>query len=245
MDDLEFRRRLLADPNDNDPELIKTKNQSITNRHFSNELQQLDQQLKQALQVDIPDNLADRILFHQSSQIHPPKQSHYKRYLSYGLAASVMFFVGVMVGQQYGFSPQHPTQQVFTPISMSSIALQHVNAEAQFVEHTDEAVTLQQVNAKLKPFGTSMNQLPGHIYYLNYCGFEGNRALHMVVGTDKGKMTVFIVPQTSTQMATDSDHTNKSLLLPLQDASLIVVGDKEQKLMPIAEKLKSELYWQI
>ncbi|SMY33098.1 hypothetical protein PMAL9190_00863 [Photobacterium malacitanum] len=245
MDDLEFRRRLLADPNDNDPELIKTKNQSTANRHFSNELQQLDQQLKQALNVEIPTNLADRILFHQSSQAQPPKQSHYKRYISYGLAASVMFMVGVMVGQQQPFSSVSPTQHVYTPASMSSIALQHVNAEAQFVNQTDEAVTLQQVNAKLKPFGTSMNQLPGHIYYLNYCGFDGNRALHMVVGTDKGKMTVFIVPQTSTQMATDSDSTNQSLLLPLQDASLIVVGDKGEKLMPIAEKLKSELYWQI
>ncbi|OBU18742.1 hypothetical protein AYY19_02430 [Photobacterium aquimaris] len=245
MDDLEFRRRLLADPNDNDPDLIKTKNQSTANRHFSNELQQLDQQLKQALNVEIPTNLADRILFHQSGQAQPPKQSHYKRYISYGLAASVMFMVGVMVGQQHPFSSVSPTQHVYTPASMSSIALQHVNAEAQFVNQTDEAVTLQQVNAKLKPFGTSMNQLPGHIYYLNYCGFDGNRALHMVVGTDKGKMTVFIVPQTSTKMATDSDSTNQSLLLPLQDSSLIVVGDKGEKLMPIAEKLKSELYWQI
>ncbi|WP_297479299.1 DUF3379 family protein [uncultured Photobacterium sp.] len=245
MDDLEFRRRLLANPNDNDPELIKTRNQSSANRHFSNELQQLDQQLKQTLQVDIPDNLADRILFHQSSQVHPQKQSHYKRYLSYGLAASVMFFVGVMVGHQYGFSPQHPAQQAFTPISMSNIALQHVDAEAQFVEHTDEAVTLQQVNAKLKPFGTSLNQLPGHIYYLNYCGFDGNRALHMVVGTEAGKMAIFFVPQTSSQMVTRNNKSNQSLLLPLQNASLIIVGDKDQELMPIAEKLKSDLYWQI
>ena len=244
MDDLEFRRRLLANPNDNDPELVKTKNQSTTNRHFANELQQLDLRLKQTINVDIPENLADRILFHQSSQAQPKNHHPYKRYLSYGLAASVMFFVGVMVGQQQ-LSPQQPQSQVFTPTSMSAIALQHVNAEARFVEHTDEAVTLQQVNAKLKPFGTSMNQLPGHIYYLNYCGFDGNRALHMIVGTDKGKMTVFIVPQTSSQIATDSDNINQSLLLPLQDASLIVVGDKDDKLMPIAEKLKSELYWQI
>ncbi|PSV17740.1 DUF3379 domain-containing protein [Photobacterium kishitanii] len=244
MDDLEFRRRLLADPNDNDPEIIKAKNQSSSNRHFSNELQQLDQQLKQTLNVDIPDNLADRILFHQSSQAQPKTNHHYKRYFSYGLAASVMFFMGFLVGQQ-DIYPQQPQQQVFTPMSMPAIALQHVNAEAQFVEHTDEAVTLQQVNAKLKPFGTSMNQLPGHIYYLNYCGFDGDRALHMVVGTDSGKMTVFIVPQTSSKMATDSDNINKSLLLPLQDASLIIVGDKDEKLMPIAEKLKSELYWQI
>lgn len=244
MDDLEFRRRLLADPNDNDPEIIKTTNQSSSNRHFSNELQQLDLKLKQALNVDIPDNLADRILFHQSSQAQPKTKHNYKRYLSYGLAASVMFFVGVMVGRQ-DFYPQQPQQQAFTSTSMSAIALQHVNAEAKFVEHTDEAVTLQQVNAKLKPFGTSMNQLPGHIYYLNYCGFDGNRALHMIVGTDIGKMTVFIVPQPSSKIATDSDNINQSLLLPLQDASLIIVGDKDEKLMPIAEKLKSELYWKI
>ncbi len=65
MDDLEFRRRILADPNDNSAEMIEAKNSSLVNRKLSDELQQLDTKLEKALKVDVPDDLVDRILFHQ------------------------------------------------------------------------------------------------------------------------------------------------------------------------------------
>lgn len=236
MDDLEFRRRLLADPNDTDPELLDTKKQSAANRHFAHELQQLDQQIAQALKVDIPENLADRILFHQSSQEKTPFS--YKRYLSYGLAASIIFCLGLFIGQQ---------QSIPTPASesMATIALQHVTEETPFIQPLNENVTLQQVNAKLQPFHSMMNQLPGHVYYLNHCQFGNKNALHMVIGTSTGKVTLFIVPQSSQQITTDSDQKYKSVVLPLQNASLIIVGNKEQRLQPIAEKLQSNIHWQI
>lgn len=41
MDDLEFRRRLFADPNDDDPKLQASKNASVTNRKLANESYQL------------------------------------------------------------------------------------------------------------------------------------------------------------------------------------------------------------
>ncbi|GAL05586.1 hypothetical protein JCM19237_676 [Photobacterium aphoticum] len=71
MDDLEFRRRLLADPNDNHPDMLESRNASLANRKLSDELQSLDSKLAQAMKVDVPDDLADKILFHQTSQPTP------------------------------------------------------------------------------------------------------------------------------------------------------------------------------
>ena len=56
MDDLEFRRRLLADPFDNSQDMAEARNASITNRKLSDELQQLDSKLEQAMKVDVPDD---------------------------------------------------------------------------------------------------------------------------------------------------------------------------------------------
>ena len=57
MDDLEFRRRILADPNDNSPDLSAARNESIVNRKLYDELLQLDAQLEKAMKVDVPDDL--------------------------------------------------------------------------------------------------------------------------------------------------------------------------------------------
>ncbi|PSV33352.1 MULTISPECIES: DUF3379 family protein [unclassified Photobacterium] len=238
MDELEFRRRLLADPHDNDPTVTACKHQSIANKKFSDELQQLDIQLEQALKVDVPDDLADKILFQQAGEETSKKGIN--RYWSYGLAASVAFAIGLFVGQMNLL----PSQQL--PInSLANVALEHVSYEAKFVDNIDEKATLQQVNAKLQPFGSEMKDLPGHIYYVNYCGFDGKRSLHMVMDTPQGKVTVFVVPTPSHAISNSTDNNNESLVVPIREASLIIVGDKGQNLMPVASKIKNDLSWEI
>ena len=237
MDDLEFRRRILADPNDNSQEMIAARNSSLANRKLSDELLQLDAKLESVLKVDVPDDLADRILFHQSGQ---PERSQNKIRFHLAIAASVAFVFGLLVGQ---FNAQ------LTPVDDSSeiaqVALDHIYTEAAFIDDIDESVTLQQVNAKLTPFGSALSDLPGHVYYVNHCGFGNKNALHMVMATDNGKVTVFVVPEQSPKVSSFSDNNLSGVVMPIQNASLIVVGDKGQDVSPIARSLESELNWEI
>ncbi|MGF1688427.1 DUF3379 domain-containing protein [Photobacterium japonica] len=238
MDDLEFRRRLLADPNDNSAEMIDTRNASLANRKLSDELLALDNKLEQAMKVDVPDDLADRILFHQTGQ---PSTKRYRIPAFIGLAASVAFLAGLFLGQ---FNTTAPSLHA-TP-ALAQIALDHVYQESPFVDHIDEAVSLRQVNAKMSPFGSQFDQLPGHIYYVNHCGFGKQNALHMVLGTAQGKVTVFVVPNpTGSTPTTFNDDRMQGIVLPIQQADLIVVGEKGQDVTPVAERLKSDLNWEI
>ncbi|WP_064602499.1 DUF3379 domain-containing protein [Photobacterium sp. J15] len=237
MDDLEFRRRILADPNDNSQEMLEARNESIANRKLADELLQLDAKLEKVLKVNVPDDLADRILFHQSGQ---PEQKRNKTRFHLAIAASVAFVFGLLVGQ-VNFLPA-PVQ---TSSDVAHVALEHIYAEAPFIDSIDEAVSLQQVNAKLNPFGSEFNNLPGHIYYVNHCGFGNKNALHMVMATDSGKVTVFVVPEKSPNMTSFNDNKMQGVVMPLQNASLIVVGDKGQNIAPVAKRLESELNWEI
>ncbi|KMV30622.1 hypothetical protein AB733_09945 [Photobacterium swingsii] len=67
----------------------------------------------------------------------------------------------------------------------------------------------------------------------------------MVVDTPEGKVTVFIVPEQSPAAASFNDKTMAGIVMPLQNASLIVVGDKNADMQPVAKTIKSELQWQI
>ncbi|PSU28517.1 DUF3379 domain-containing protein [Photobacterium lutimaris] len=237
MDDLEFRRRLLADPFDNSPDLAEARNVSIANRKLSDELQQLDNKLELAMKVDVPDDLADRILFHQSGQ---PRSKSIKPRTLVALAASVAFAFGLFIGQyNQGLSTSNPQLEI------AQIAMEHVRAEAPFIDGIDESVTLSQVNAKLTPFGSNFNAIPGHVYYVNHCGFGDQNALHMVMDTAQGKVTVFIVPEQSPDMTQFDDQSMQGVIMPVRNASLIVVGGKGQDISPVANSLRNELNWEI
>ncbi|MGF1699154.1 DUF3379 domain-containing protein [Photobacterium makurazakiensis] len=237
MDDLEFRRRLLADPNDNSQDMVAARNVSAANRKLSDELLQLDSKLEKALKVDVPDDLADRILFHQSGQeVKKPKKAK----LHLALAASVAFAFGVFTGQFNNITDSASYQA-----GIAQLALEHVHNEAPFINGIDESVSLTQVNAKLTPFGPQFSDLPGHIYYVNHCGFGDKNALHMVMDTEQGKVTVFVVPADSPQMTAFSDNNMQGVVMPIRNASLIVVGEKGQDVTPIAKTLEADLSWEI
>ena len=237
MDDLEFRRRILADPNDNSPDMATARNSSVNNRKLSDELQQLDAQIDNILKVDVPDDLADRIIFHQSGQ---SRDKPNKARFHLAIAASVAFVFGVLLGQ-FNLQILPPTETT----GIGQIALQHVYTEAPFIDGVDESVSLRQVNAKLQPFGTNLTELPGHVYYVNHCGFGDQNALHMVMETEEGKVTIFVVPEKSTTTSTFNDSQMKGVVVPLQHTSLIVVGEKGQDVAPIANTIKSEMRWKI
>ncbi|MAI64029.1 MAG: hypothetical protein CL600_03965, partial [Alteromonas sp.] len=57
MDDLEFRRRIYADPETSDSDLIAAANTDEKKRSFWHEQKQMDKKLKQALKVEVPDDL--------------------------------------------------------------------------------------------------------------------------------------------------------------------------------------------
>ena len=63
MDELEFRRRIYADPETTDSDVVEAAKEDEKKRHFWNEQKKLDQQLKQALKVDVPDDLANKLIW--------------------------------------------------------------------------------------------------------------------------------------------------------------------------------------
>ena len=67
MDDLEFRRRVLSEPKQRTPDIIDAVASSEANSHFLDDVLSLDKQIHSAMNVDVPDDLADRILFNQTS----------------------------------------------------------------------------------------------------------------------------------------------------------------------------------
>ena len=139
-----------------------------------------------------------------------------------------------MVGQvNWGNAFVSPAQA-----SLADTAMKHVVDEKSFISGLDEQVTSQQINAKMNPFAFQFDEaFPYHVYYLNHCGFGKSNAMHMVFQGEKGKVTLFLtgIP---TDKPVDFDEKGMSgSVTPIDDSSLILVGEDGEDVSKIAEKL--------
>lgn len=234
MDELEMRRQLMSEPNSKDPKLNEYINSDVKNQDFTQQMRNLEQKLEHAVNVKVPDGLADRIILKQSFDDENSQQQKRNRW-HLAMAASLSFVIG------FGVS-QFEFHKLLSP-SIGSIALAHVQHELPFTQDIDENATLTTINAKLVKYGLNMNTAPKHVYYVNHCHYHNQPALHMIVQGATGKVTLFVVPEADKLKASDyfADGQLKGKVIKLQNASMVLVGDKNEPLKQLGEELSQSI----
>ncbi|MCG9575506.1 DUF3379 domain-containing protein [Vibrio tubiashii] len=234
MDELEFRRRIMSDPKQRDSEISAAIKESEQNAQFADEILDLDKQIAKAMAVDVPEDLADKILFNQTSVARDNVVRPNFARKAMAMAASVAFMAGLLVGQlNWSNLVVSPAQA-----SLATTALQHVVDEKPFIQNLDEQVKSSQINAKMMPFDHQLSEtFPYHVYYLNHCGFGKSNALHMVFRGEKGKVTLFLTGIPSNQTVDFNEDGMSGVVEPMGDTSMIIVGDEGEDVAKIAESI--------
>ena len=215
MDELEFRRRIYADPETTDSDVVEAAKADESKRSFWNEQKQLDKQFKQALKVEVPDDLASKLIWQQSADEFTRYKRRSRWYVA--MAASVAFTIGIGLTMWY-----------HQPLSIGGQALAHMQYAEMEHAHSLLPVDLNMVNAKLASFGGSLSEMLDGIEVANYCHLSTVRSLHLIVNTPQGKMSVFAVPQRGDISVPsefeDSQYHGESI--KMRRANVMVVGDK-------------------
>lgn len=244
MDELEFRRRLFTDPNDKSPEVIEALRKNPARQNFVSELKQLEASLDDVLRVEVPESLADKILFQQTSEVFREKRN-YKSHIA--IAASIAFVLGIAVSTISNILPENMNAQTFvnnnTIKTIGELALLHSSSEENFVHNVHEKASLQQVNLKLGPLGKEIvSDLPGDITYVNYCNLDGIRALHVNLLDDKSKhIDIYFVSQTSSKITEIKSGNKQVVSVPYDDMSIILIAEKDMHIEDIAKHLMNNM----
>lgn len=230
MDELEFRRRIYADPETTDSDVVEAAKADDNKRHFWNEQKQLDKQLKQALKVDVPEDLASKLIWQQSADEFTRYKRRSRWYLA--MAASVAFTVGIALTMWY-----------HKPLSIGGQALAHMQYADMEQAHSLLPVDLNMVNAKLASFGASFNEMLDGVEVANYCHLSTVRSLHLIVDTPQGKMSVFVVPERGdvTVPSEFADKQYRGESLKLQRANVMIVGDRNADLSEMKEAVAKRI----
>ncbi|NVK55929.1 MAG: DUF3379 family protein [Alteromonadaceae bacterium] len=229
MDELEFRRRIYANPADDDDALYTAAQSDADNEAFWKDIKSLDDKLRNAANVPVPDDLANKLILNTSLVEFNQHKRRNRWYI--GLAASVAFTCGIALT---AWQQQHT--------ELDQAALTHM----YYAEHEQPVgnarITPQLVNAKLAQFGAELDPSIGKIASINYCLLDTIRSLHMIIETPQGRMSVFLVPDNS-QVAPNefSDPVYKGTSYALQKTNVLVIGEKSADLPAFTSQLQQRL----
>lgn len=234
MDELTFRRRIYANPDDNGQDVIDACQQDPAKAKFKSDMQQFDDNLSKALDIPVPDNLADRVLLSQTIDFQQAQKRKSRLHLA--IAASVAFTIGLTF-QMVGISPRHD--------SLGEHALAHVHAEMDHL-HENDLYSTDQLNLKLASFGAQMMSEVAPIKFANYCYFGGVRSLHVVLQGENHPVTVFFVPPGSGMKNTDafSDGEFQGESIQFEQADMLIVTDKDDSVNNWRRKLSNAIEWE-
>lgn len=245
MDDLEFRRTVMAEPNSKDSRVQQAAKSDSSKQAFLDEMRQFDDTIGAALQVDVPENLSERLILRQALESH--NQDRRRTYSYIAIAASIAFTFGLsfqFLSLPFGL-PDNVNQNLGTH------SLNHLAHETGYLDSANEINTLAQVNSKLARFGGQVKpQLANHLgepVFVNYCDFAGVTSLHLIYQTSAGRMSVFVAPSDS-KIPFASDFSDDNFIgkgLAFSKAHISVLGKDKQAVQDFSQKIERSIEWSI
>ncbi|OUR61988.1 hypothetical protein A9Q74_05885 [Colwellia sp. 39_35_sub15_T18] len=237
MDDLQYRRSIYADPTCQDEDILAAQQADPAKKEFAQDLIQLDERLKRAMQVPVPDGLCEKLILRQTLASHQQKKRKSRVHLA--LAASVAIIAGLAVNYlQFSSS--------FT--NLGDYALAHVYHEQDDFSNDDKnLVSLTSLNQKMIAFNGSFEQSLGQLISADYCRFDGMKSLHLVFKGITDTVTVFVVPKNEqlafSQYFSDSKLQGESI--GFKNTNVIVIADKNESLSQWQRAISDNITWSI
>ncbi len=237
MDDLQIRRSILSEPNSRDDAMNAAIKNDPAKQKFAKEIDALEVKITQAINIDVPDDLANKLILRQTLASHQQQKS--KTRVRLAMAASVAFVMGLTVNFMM-FSSTYK--------NLGDYAIAHVNHEASHFSNNDQpTVTLASLNQKMSAFKGSFDSTFGTLIFADYCRFDGSKSLHLVFQGQSSPVNIFVLPNDK-DIEFIADFANEKLQgrsIHFNQSNIIVVGDKNEPIKQWQERVNKNITWSI
>ncbi|MEM0909796.1 MAG: DUF3379 family protein [Pseudomonadota bacterium] len=254
MDDIEFRRAILADPNAQTDEIKEAIKNDPSKQQFVDEMRDFEAMLEDAMDVDVPSGLEAKLLQRQPviREVEPPVQTQVvtkaraandRSYWQIAAAACFAFVIGLSINMNF-FQPGNSNG-----MGAGDYALKHTYQGLQNVSQYDAQIPLDQLNAQLVHYGVQMEQEIGEVLHANsfFCGYNLVNVLHLVVGGEAGNISMFVLPKDNKLESWNefSDGRYSGTAARYSNADFVIVGEKEEPLGAFQSKVENSMKWKI
>lgn len=225
----EFKKLALADPWNQDPEVLEARQSTPEIDQAFIEAQALDQKIQAAVKIAAPADLVDSI----KVIARPPVRQH--RWMPWALAASILIAISA-IGVVWKQSQQWSSVEEYL-VDHYSRDGQMVLAEAgETVPGTEVSKIMASMNA------SASQQLADTVKFIKYCPTPNGQGAHMVVSTSDGPMTIIFMPNTyvagGEMVEFGQEH---AFVVDLQHGSAAIIGSKEQPVQSLQSLIRSAI----
>lgn len=232
MNCLEFHRRITAEPKSRDPDLSAHRSDCPDCAQLASRLENFEQRLRSALEVDPPENLVGRLLMRQS--IAPSRRQGRRRWWpALSWAAALLLAVGVT------FTMLHrPDEQ-----ALDRLVVRHIEQEP----HSLLARRALPPDDYLPVLFASRIQLSGElgeVVYAKICPMRDGTGAHLVLVGERGPVTVLVMPGEQIEGRVQVRHDRfAGVILPGARGSIAIVGERGEALAELELLVSQSLRW--
>ncbi|MFK7795465.1 MAG: DUF3379 family protein [Gammaproteobacteria bacterium] len=231
MDDmncLAARRIITTDITDKSNAFVQHVASCSTCKSFYEKQLKFNAVLKKAVDIDVPEGLASRILVEHS--LNKRKQGNQK-YRWSAIAASVMLVFAVSIVSTFNTQP-----------AIAGVILEHAHDELWVLEDKDH-VTLESLNQLLKPHGVKADDNIGYATHAGNCIIQGKVGVHIVFAGENAPVTLIVFPEPldHKESVRISDHFFKGVLMGTNKGTLALLSEDEESLKKFEARLNTSL----
>ncbi len=231
MDDmncLAARRIITTDITDKSSAFVQHVASCSTCKSFYEKQLKFNSVLKKAVDMDVPEGLASRILVEHNLN---KKKQNAQKYRWSAIAASVMLVFAVSIVTTFNAPP-----------AIAGVILEHAHDELWVLEDKGH-VTLESLNQLLKPHGVKADDNIGYATHAGNCIIQGKVGVHIVFAGENAPVTLIVFPEPLDHEGNVhiSDHFFKGVLMGTNQGTLAVLSEDEESLKKFEARLNTSL----
>ncbi len=237
MDCANYRRSVLADPRDENPQLRAHRESCTDCREYTLRLLRFEGRLERALRVTAAAGPAMVVPLRRPETLDSVRRRRRRGWLA--MAASVLIAVVVAGGLWLGTSGPSLAADVVAHMAEEPGAWARTDVP---VPAPDLALVLQNTHLRLKPDAMMVS-------YAASCLFRGHRVPHLVVQTSMGPVTVMVLVHQSVAKAVPFDEEGyRGVIVPVPGHGTLAVLVRDQQgdlsgVRAIAARVQDAIVW--
>jgi hypothetical protein len=156
-----------------------------------------------------------------------------------GIAAS--FALAAIIGVQLIGDPTTMDDSL-----LAEQVLAHLDHEPWALQVTDVAVSDERFNRVVNPSIGTMARNVGLVSYAQTCIINGRKIPHLVIQGEKGPVTLLLMPDEMVSGAVSlTGESVDGVILPHGDGSIAIIGEREERIEELRERVVESVEWSI
>ena len=228
MNEIEFRKRCIINPNDPDP-AFQAALDNADYRRLQGECAGFDEKLSAALDIPVPEGLQERIL---AANRTPSFLARWKK----KLAALASLTATMVLGLALLLRPQ---------LALSDMVIEHLYHDME-VMYSRDVIKDEHVDEIVQLFGADMeSSLVGIIRFIEDCRFSDHRkGIHLVYDGQSGPVTVFYIPHRKIdRMQAIGKNEFQGIIFPHHEGTMAIVGLIGEDLKNQRSRVEAAFNW--